>query len=67
MLAPTMVMFLVLLGTLGLLIVLTMIRSSLKRAGRLQSGSKRAGVPESAWSVAGKRARPIDADEGRAE
>ncbi|MBL8746095.1 MAG: hypothetical protein JNK58_07040 [Phycisphaerae bacterium] len=59
-LAPTLVLFGLLLGTLGLLAVWTLIRWSLRRAGGLERPVSRNAVPESAWSVAGKRAKPIE-------
>jgi hypothetical protein len=59
-LAPTMVLLLILVGTLGLLLVLTLVRFSLRRASRVEREAKDRMVPESAWKMAGKRAVPDD-------
>ncbi len=65
----TMVLFLLLVGTLGLLAVLTLVRWSLRRANRIAQSPARKAVPESPWKIAGKRAKPIEdePDEGKDE
>lgn len=59
-LGPTLVLFLLLLGTLGVLLLLTLLRWSWNRAGRIERSSRRTAPRESPWSLAGKRAKPAD-------
>lgn len=59
-------LMLMMIGALGVLLVITAIRWSLRRAVTSTSASRaKHQVPTSAWSMAGSRAKPIDpADDG---